>query len=548
MKIPYKTEPWSHQRRDVDRINREHIKSFALFYDMGAGKTKTAIDIARGIYCRHNRVVKTLIICPIAVVEQWKEEFQVHSNVPITTIQIVDGKTKLNGKKLKNAQLKLKIEQACNSDCDIFIINTEAVKYLTEYSYKKVNGKSKRIKNNNTKEVWHHIEQLGVELLIVDESHRFKTHNAKRTKGLHQLTRQPQLTYRYILTGSPVLQDAQDLWSQFYILDPNILGPNFFEFRARYFYDVNADMPAHNHFPNWVPKDAAYYKKYEVPFQDDTAMLNEIIYRHASRVMKSEVLDLPPYMTKNIIVEMESGQARIYKEMKDDLVAILDDTKPNFVSDDMDLIDAMAESLEDNDVMTADLAIVKTLRLMQITAGIFTNEQGENIVLKTNIEKQLRELLEAICSNRENKVIVWSIFKPTYEVIGNICTELGIKFVYYNGLMDKDEKEAAKKSFNNDKEVQVIIANQAAGGTGVNLTAANYDIYYTWDFSLEKFLQSAARAYRGGQTRSYTSYKLVTADTIAEASLKRLEEKFENAENILDNKKEFSKRDILNMI
>ena len=71
----YKTPPWNHQKKDVDRIHKEHIKSFALFYDMGAGKTKTAIDIARSIYLRHDRLLKTLIICPIVVVENWKREF-----------------------------------------------------------------------------------------------------------------------------------------------------------------------------------------------------------------------------------------------------------------------------------------------------------------------------------------------------------------------------------------------------------------------------------------------------------------------------------------
>ena len=230
----YKTGPWSHQKKDVDRIHSEHIQYYAFLYDMGAGKTKAAIDVSRSIYLRKDKIVKTLIICPIAVVSQWAEEYGVHSKVPPVAIQILDGMTKLNGKKLKNAQLKVKLEQLSNKRASIFVINTESV---------------------GNKNLWPLLLEMGFELLIVDESHRFKGHNAVRTKALHELALQTTLTYRYILTGSPVLQDACDLWAQFFILNPDILGRNFFTFRNKYFYDSNAGMPANVHFPRWIPKD-----------------------------------------------------------------------------------------------------------------------------------------------------------------------------------------------------------------------------------------------------------------------------------------------------
>lgn len=519
--MKYITDPWVHQKKDVDRIHKEAINFYALFYDMGTGKTKTAIDISRSIFLRNDRIVKTLIICPIAVVENWRREYALHSKVPPCSIQIVDGKTKLNGKKVKNAQLKIKLEQIKGS-CEIFVINTESV----------ANGN-----------LWPLILELGIELLIVDESHKFKGHNATRTKALHKLTNQNTLRYRYILTGSPILQDALDIWSQFYILNPDILGRNFFTFRAKYFYDANASMPSHVHFPNWVPKDKKYYSNLGIPYNDDIADLNKIIYQHASRVMKDEVLDLPPYTSEVIKIEFSKEQGRIYKEMKDDLVATLEETNIKTFKDTV-----ITQEILDNDIMSADLAIVKTLRLMQITAGIFSNEDGEVKVIKTNLEAQLKEMLESICSNKENKVIVWSIFTATYDVIENLCKGLGIKYTFLTGRQDKDEKQDNIDQFNEDPATQVIIANQAAGGTGCNLTAANYDIYYSFDFSLEKYLQSAARAYRGGQTRKYTSYKLVTEESIAEKALAALISKAANAENILEVNKEFTRNEILKLI
>lgn len=527
----YKTTPWSHQKKDVDRIHAEHIKNFALFYDMGAGKTKTAIDICRSIYIRHDRILKTLIICPIAVVENWKREFAVHSSVPPTAIQVVDGKTKLNGKKVKNAQAKIRLSQVKESDSQIFVINTEGAKYQPTES-----------------DVWYWVERLGIELLVVDESHRFKSHDAKRTKALHKLCGQEQLQYRYILTGSPVLQDALDLWAQFYILDPKILGYNYFEFRARYFYDANAGMPSNVHFPNFVPKDEKYYEKMGIPYNDDTADLNKLIYQHASRVMKDEVLDLPPYINEKVPVEMGKDQARIYKEMRDDLVASLEEAPNEMTVTSIGMQTELADLLDDDaEVMVADLAIVKTLRLMQITAGIFTNDKGEITVLKTALATMLEEMLESVLSNKENKAIIWTIFKPTYQIIADICDKLGVKYTFLTGAQDKDQKQANIDQFNEDPETQVIIANQGAGGTGCNLTSANYDFYYSWDFSLEKYLQSQARGYRGGQTRKYTSYKLTTKDTIAERSLEALEAKSANAEDILK-VRTLERDDILSLI
>lgn len=396
---------------------------------------------------------------------------------------------------------------------------------------------------------------MGFELLIVDESHRFKSFNGTRTKALHKLTLQEQLEYRYILTGSPVLQDACDLWSQFFILDPKILGANFYTFRNKYFYDANAGMPSNVHFPNYIPKDEKYYKRMGLPYEDVNETLNTIIYKHASRVMKDDVLDLPPYIEQKIPLDFSKDQGRIYKEMRDDLVATLDNKDLSFfteqpshndhtnnseIKDMLDMVDA--------EVMAADLAIVKTLRLMQIAAGIFVNEEGNTTVLPTQLADDLKERLESICSNKANKVIVWSIFKPTYEVIANICESLGLKYTFLTGLQDKDQKQANVDQFNEDPDCQVIIANQAAGGTGVNLTAANYDYYYSFDFSLEKYLQSNSRGYRGGQTRQYTSYKPYIENSIMEKALAALEEKAANAEDILKVRKEFSRQELLNLI
>ena len=99
--------------------------------------------------------------------------------------------------------------------------------------------------------------------------------------------------------------------------------------------------------------------------------------------------------------------------------------------------------------------------------------------------------------------------------------------------MSKEEKDKAIDDFNNDPSISVCIANQAAGGTGANLTAANWSFYYSRSFNLGHDLQSEARNYRGGQKRPCTRVDLITEGTIDSRVLERLKEKKEHAEDIL---------------
>jgi len=533
----YKTfESWDHQKKVEDLIDSENINVYALFHDMGTGKTKTASEIYR-IKCEDNgRWVKMLIICPLVVLENWKRELLTHTYIPEEKIQIVDGCTKPNGRKLKNPQKKLRLEQINNPTAEIFIINTDNVSNV---------------------DVWDEVLKLGIEMLVVDESHRFKANNGKRTKALHKLSQQPQCRYKFILTGSPILQSALDLWSQFYILDPKILGANYFSFRSQYFYDKNANMPSHIHFPNFVPKDKNYFKIYGHRKTESMEGLNELIYRHADRVMKDEVLDLPPRTYQTLEVPFTKDQRRIYESMRDDLVAFIDDievkvgTTKKFQPSTNTMVEVPTVELPDLDdlpeMMKADLAIVKTLRLQQLICGIFT---GDNIkLIDTNRIKILEELLTELSTNKTNKIIIWSIFTPTYQQLQDLCTKLGINFVMLTGQQSRQEKQDNVDAFNNDPKVQCIIANQGAGGTGVNLTAANYEIYYSRSFVLEHDLQADARAYRGGQKRSTTRIDLITPDTIDSRIVEALAAKRDHAEDILEVKsKELGRSELLGMV
>lgn len=339
------------------------------------------------------------------------------------------------------------------------------------------------------------------EFLILDEAHRVKGVTAIRTKALIAISdamNNLPVKYRMMLTGTPVLNNELDLFAQYRILDGGKrLGKNFFQFRAQYFEDKNRYMPKHSHFPKWVPKASSR--------EQLKAKISEISI-HAS---KDECLDLPPLVRVSVPVELGSEQSRMYNDMKKEFLAICE-----------------------TGVAVAQLAITKALRMQQIISGFLKVETGEIHRFEVNPRaKALEELLEDIAF--QHKVIVWSIFHEDHEVVRSICKKLKLDFSELTGVVS--DKQDQIDRFQKDPKCRVMIASQAAGGTGVNLTEASYMIYYSRSYSLEHDMQSEARAYRGGSEKhkSITRIDIIAENTIDTAVLKALQSKKDLSTDIL---------------
>lgn len=461
--MEYLIQPWQHQ---LDAIAKaEPLPDFALFMEMGTGKTGTAINILRHKFERENRVLRTLILCPMIVVENWKAEFKKHSTVDPRQIILLQG----SGKK--------RVLTFKSSLGPIFVTNYEALLMP---------------------ELFEALERWRPEVLILDESHKCKDHKAKRTKAA---TRLADLTrFRYILSGTPILNSPMDIFSQFRILDGGAsFEKNFFHFRAKYFYDKNAGFrQKQNYFPDWQIRPKALDE------------INSKIFSKGLRVTKEECLDLPPLVHETIAVEMSPEQGRLYNEMKKDFVTYMGDK-----------------------ASVATLAITKALRLMQITSGYLKLEDGKEVHLETPKMAALKELLEELTPN--HKVLIWAVFKENYAQIKSVCEELKIKFVEVHGEIPTNKKFENVDSFNDDPTIRVFLGHPGSGGIGINLVTASYAIFYSRNFSLEQDLQAEARNHRGGSEihEKVTRIDLVCKGTIDEIVVKKLASKEEIGEKVL---------------
>jgi len=416
--------------------------------EAGTGKTCTVIQIIREKCQAERRLLRSLILCPQVVIGNWVNELKKFSQITQITPLVGPGSKRVSD------------FMANNSAGHIFVTNYEA------------------LENENLYQLF---VDWAPELMVADESHRIKNPSGVRTKkavGLAQMAK-----YRYILTGTPVLQSAQDLFSQVQFLDGGkMFGKNFFVFRGRYFYNKNAGAPSHVTWPDWQIRPGALDE------------ISKLIDGISVKARKSECMDLPPMLYKTVEVDLGKKQSKHYEDMKKEFITFLGDK-----------------------ACTAQLAVTKALRLQQIASGFIRLESGQEVVLDDNPRlSALKDLLIDLVVEGKNKVIIWAVYRANYAQIRDVLDALKISYRELHGEINPRARDQAISDFANDAGVKVMLGNPGAGGIGVNLVAASYAIYYSRDFSLEHDIQSEARNYRGG---SEVHDKITRIDIIARGTI-----------------------------
>lgn len=448
-----RTRALSHQSKILPIIT--NCNYYGLAWEMGTGKTWIGCYLIESDINKNNKS-KTLIISPNSVTDDWEKQLLEHTCIPKDNICILSGNT-INRIKLLNKNIP------------IYIINFEGLRFL-----------SKELGNIN----W--------DILIVDESHRIKNPRAKQTQITLSLVGKKRLA----LSGTPILKDYLDIFSQCQFLDKGkIFGNNFYAFRNQYFIDQNSHRFRGN-FPMWIIRPGSEGK------------IKNKISGFWNRLEKKDCLkNLPPKIEKTLYVFLNKEQQLAYKEMERHCITEL-------------------EGLP----ITAPVAVTKQLRLSQITSGYLKSENGKIIEFKKNPKIELLiELVEEILLQKDgeylnnNKIIIWAHFRHDINYIFKNLKKYN-PVVIYGGTKNRNE---IKKLFQEDKKYKIFIGQPGSAGEGLTLTAANYTIRYSYSFSLKDYLQSADRNHRKGSEmhESVTYIDIVAKDTHDEIVLKCLKNK-----------------------
>lgn len=470
--------PYKHQLDAVEFFHDK--KDGCLFFEMGCGKSGTAILIHRNLSKKEGRALRCLVVAPPVVLHNWKDEYGMFSHIDKGNIFPL---TKGTGKQKADI-----IYDKVIPVLDGLIVNVNYEALLNE-------------------DLFLAIERWNPEIIIFDEVHKLKNTKAKRSKLSLRLAE--RALYRLGLTGTPILKNSADIYGIFRVIDlGKTFGTNERVFQSKYLIDKNERNP-HVNYPNWVDNPKSFQE------------LNQKIYAKSLRKLKSECMDLPELIKMIRHVEWGAKQKKAYDELKRDFLTWVGTSK------------ASGEPAS----VTANLAVVKSLRMLQVASGYVATDEGEVHEFDDCPRLSVtEELLEEIVIENGDKCILWCSFRHNYKMLSRVCDKLKIKHVFITGDESTDEKRQSELAFQKDPSVGVVICNRKAGGIGVNLTAAKYSIVFSRNHSAEEEEQSESRNHRGGSEvhDSIVKIDLAIKDSVDELVLMALRSKKSVAEAILD--------------
>jgi SNF2 family DNA or RNA helicase len=297
--------------------------------------------------------------------------------------------------------------------------------------------------------------------VVADEAHRLKSHSGVQSKFAGNLCK----GHAIALSGTMLPHDPLDVFAQYRFLDAAIFGTSFTMFKQRYC------------------KTDIYGKPTKFIEQDE---MNERIntIRH---YVPSSVLGLAKPTHQFMSFDLSPKLRKAYDEFKRELIVEFK-----------------------NGVMVADNALVRGLRLQQITSGFFVDDNTKQIVELDDKPKAaaFEDWLDAVPRNA--KAVVFCRFKHDVEIAKRIIEKDGRVYGELSG--SRNDLVPGEATF--PPHVDILVANISSGGVGVDLTLANYACYYSISWNRGEYDQSIARLVRPGQTKHCHFTHLVAADTV----------------------------------
>jgi SNF2 family DNA or RNA helicase len=469
MNYKFKTKPFAHQLKALEMSWDKKV--FAYFMEMGTGKSKVLIDNMSILYDK-GLINGALIIAPKGVYKNWFD-----SEIPTHMADHIEKKMVLwESSAGKSKEKELDTLFKSSYDLHILIMNVEAL------STKK--GKQFAEKFLSCHKT----------LMAIDESTTIKNPGANRTKNIIAIGK--HVTYKRILTGSPVTKSPLDLYTQCWFLDPWLLDQqSYYSFRTRYALTRKINVSGRQ-----VEIVVGYRNLGE---------LSEKLKPFSHRVLKDDCLDLPPKTYMKRTIQLSEEQSKVYKQMKEIALATLN-----------------------GKMTTTHNVITQLMRLHQITCGHFKSDDGVTQTLKSN---RLDELMDVL-SEMEGKAVIWAHYRYDIEVIVEaIKKEYGDKSVvtYYGDTSTDDRQKAIKLIQDPESPVRFIVGTPQTGGYGITLTGASTMIYYSNGYDLEKRQQSEARIDRIGQTKNMTYIDIIAEGTVDEKIVKALRTKVNIATEVM---------------
>jgi len=431
---------WEYQNQAVNFIKTKN--NCLLMLDMGLGKTAISLTVAHD-YLNDLFVSNVLIIAPLRVANTvWKQESQKWKHLRDLDITICTG----------SHQERVTL---LNTPSDIHIINVDNVTWLVD----------------NVPWRW--------DMLIIDESSKFKGYNSKRFKSLKKVC--GDLKSVVELTGTPLPNGYMDLWSQIYLIDRGArLGRNITIYRNRYFYQES-------------------WNKYSYNLKSDSENKIKNSIKDVCITMKAkDYLDVPSKIDVTKFIDLPKEVVKQYKHLEKEFILLINK-------------------------VTIEVPTAATLanKLLQLCNGtLYDSEKNTHTLHDCKIDV-LRDIVEQ--NPNENLLVAYNYKSDLHRIRNAFPSSV---------VLDKKGDELLRW---NAGKIKMLLAHPASAGYGLNAQEGGHTVvWFGLNWSLELYQQFNARIHRQGQDKPVKIIHIVCRNTIDETVLKAIGDKSKTQKELLD--------------
>ena len=418
--------------------------------DMGLGKTIEVISYILRRKENNNSNGTTLIICPTSVITNWEHE--INRFAPELNILIHHGIKREKGEALISSISKFNV-------------------VLTSYSI--ATRDYSTLVNGN----WDGI--------IIDEAQYIKNRWTKQSNAIKSY----KSNYRIALTGTPIENRLDELWSIFEFINPGYLGPQK-KFRENFELPIEKGNNKHA-----------------------LDVLSRLVRPFILRRLKTDKKVAPDLPGKN--------EMKLYVPVTREQAVLYDKT-----------VNEMMDAIENSDnIKRRGIVLAAITRLKRILDYPSLVTEDRNITIDRS--QKLRRLVDMIYEIRSNKekALIFTQYKDTGKILKEVIQrEMDEDVLFLSGESSRKLRDTMINRFQKESGPGIFIISLRAGGFGLNLTAATNVIHFDrwWNPSVEN--QATDRAYRIGQTKNVSVYKFITSGTIEE----KIDELIESKSMIMD--------------
>lgn len=461
--------------------------------EMGLGKTLQTIALLwtllkqNPIHGDPPVIKKALIVCPVTLINNWRQEFRKWLGAERIGVFIADGlKTRLT-------------DFTMGKSYSIMIIGYEKLRVVQE-----------ELKKGS-----------GIDIVIADEGHRLKTAKNKSAQAIKSLN----TPRRVILSGTPIQNDLSEFFTIVDFVNPELLG-TLKQFTKNYETPIMKSRQ-----PEASQDDA---EKGEAMSNELVSLTSKFILRRTADILSKYLPSKTEYV---LLCRPTNTQISVYQHVLacPAFQAVMSNPETS-----LQLITVLKKLCNSPSLLNPQTSQDQSKPVSSLTAALLSNVPSHllrNNAASTKL-RALDQLLHNLRTTTNEKIVLVSNYTSTLDLLSNLLTSLSLPYLRLDGSTPSSKRQDLVDTFNRTPSSAcfAFLLSAKSGGVGLNLIGASRLVLYDVDWNPATDLQAMARIHRDGQRKKCIIYRFIMAGGMDEKIWQRQITKSGLASNIMDQK------------